>query len=111
MNLKPTLLSITLIATSLLSTTLPAAPKWYESTTIDYLYVGQVGNRISIKISTPLTLGSCTQQELVLDQSNPYFDQIFALLTSVRIARNEVSVYTDGTCASTGGLSLTDVRL
>lgn len=48
--------------------------------------------------------------ELVLDPNNPHFKTIVALLTSAYIAEKAISVFTDGTCASTGVL-LTDVRL
>ncbi len=99
-----------LFGASVYAGTAPA--QWYSQVTIRYVYAGKAGGRIAIGISTPFDAGTCPSYgELVLDQdTNPYFKSMMAMILSAYTADKTVSVFTDGTCTTTG-VALTDVRL
>jgi len=110
--MKRNLIAATALALVIGGTGQAAAPgQWYYQVTLNYVYAGQIGNRVAISVSPPINSGSCPGGgELILDQSNPYAKSMLAVILTAYTTTKVISVYTDGTCANNGVL-LTDVRL
>lgn len=86
----------------------PAA--WYENVTVKNLVAGQASTRIWISTDPVPNYTGCPGAELTLDQANPFFKQIYAMLMLAVATGRTIAVYTNGQC-SQYGLQLTDVRL
>jgi hypothetical protein len=90
-----------------------APAQWYNSVIINYVYVGQVGNRVAISVAPNPNFGDCPgNQELIIDQTNPHAKAMLALIMTAYTTTKIISVYTNGVCGPTGnGVLLTDLRL
>ena len=84
---------------------------WYSNVTIEYVYAGDVGDRVAVKIEDLSDIGGCGSSEMVFkDITSPYFESMFSVILSARMSKNTISLFSDGTCTS-GGATLNDVRL
>lgn len=99
---------ILIVASGSVSAAAPSA--WYNQTTLTYVYSGHAGNRVAIKVSSPIDIGTCSSDEMELDQNNPFFKSMFAMIMAAYAAGKTISVYTDGAC-TVRGVALKDVRL
>jgi hypothetical protein len=98
-----------LLLTGVASATAPSG--WYFNVTIKYVYVGQVGNRVAVAITTPVQAGTClATNEFTIDAANPHMARIYSLLVAAQLAGTTINIYANGDC-SANGVVATDVSI
>jgi hypothetical protein len=84
---------------------------WYYDARVQYLYSGKIGGRNAVKLVglSPNPDGCPNTYDLVVDDANPRFKEIWSLLLSSYLTDKPVSVYLSG-CGSTYNFpAITDV--